>query len=159
MEVGAPDRAREEHVAREEVALGVVGDGRARVTGHGGHLEVDAGDRHELAPVQQVVGLARRRLERAEVVRLAARHPDLDAGRLGDALHRTQVVVVAVRHEHAAGDERTVGEDAEHDVGRVAGIDHGDLGGTLAADEIAVRPVGAQRQLDDVEHGRPESRR
>ena len=122
------------------------------MAGHGRRVEVDPGDRHELTAVQQVVGLVRRGRERAQFAGLAAGHPHVHPARLGDALHRFQVVVMAVGHEHAGGLPATVGQHREHRVGRVARVDHGRIGRALARDEIAVRPVGAQGQLHDVQH-------
>ncbi len=131
---------------------GVERDRGGRVARNGGRVEVDPGHGDELAAVQEVVGLVRNGCERAQVAGLAPRHPHVDPGRFGHALHRFQVVVVAVGHEHAGGRPATVGEHGEHGVGRVARVDDDGLGRALARDEVAVRPVGAQGQLHDVQH-------
>ena len=58
-EIGSPDRAGEEDVAREERALGVVGDVAGRVARNVQRLERDAGELDGLAAVEEDVRLVR----------------------------------------------------------------------------------------------------
>ena len=106
-QVDATDRAGEEEVAAEELAVGVEGDVRRRVAGHGEALERDARDLDRLAAAHEVLGRVRpsghadrRELRVAlEPLALAFGHPDLGAGSLGEVGDAADVVEVAVRDE------------------------------------------------------------
>ena len=61
---------------------------------------------------------------------------------------------MAVRHEHRGRGPAALGEGGRARSRRVARVDDHGVRGALAGDQVAVGLVGAERQLDDVEHER-----
>ena len=131
------------------------GDRRGRVARDERDGEVDPGQAHRLAAVEQVLGRVRSARKLAEQIGLAGGHPYVDAGLARNRGDPAQVVDVAMGHEHTSGRPAALLELAHHPVGRVAGVDHDGLRRTLPRHEIAVGLVGAERELDDLEAGRP----
>ena len=107
-EVDAADRAREEQVAGEELAVVVERDVPGRVAGHVDDLERDAGDRDLVAAGDGVRGVVRSnrdaaaRRPRTKRLCLGGR-PDLGAGSVGEGRDAADVVDVGVRDEDAGG--------------------------------------------------------
>src|SRR5439155_9439563 len=101
------DRAREDQVAAEKMALRVEGDVRGRVPGNRDALERDPGDLDRLAALEQVVGGVRaaRHADRGklrvalESVPFAVGHVDRSAGSLGEIGDTPDVVEVPVRDQ------------------------------------------------------------
>ena len=117
--------------------------------------ELDAGERHRLAALQQVLGRVRRVLVLTQQVGLPGRHPHVDTGIARDRGDASQVVDVAVGHEHPGRGPAVPGEVVLDQLRRIAGVDDGRLRTALPGHEIAVGLVGAERELDDVEAERP----
>ena len=165
-QVDAADRAGEEQVAAEELALGVERDVRGRVAGHREAFEGDARYLDRLAAADEVLGRVRasRDADRRELrvalepLALALRHPDLRAGSLGEVGDAAEMVEVPVRDQDpdARGAEP---RELEPQVGRVAaGIDDRALGrAALAPDDVAVRLQRAELVSVDRERHRGES--
>ena len=147
-QVDAADRAGEEQVAAEELAVCMESDVRGRVARHREAFEGDARNVDRLPAAHQVLGGVRpardvgwRELRVAlEPLALALRHPDLRSCSLGEVCDAADVVEVAVCDEDpgAGGAEP---RELEAKVGSVpARIDHGALGrAALAPDDVAVR--------------------
>ena len=91
----------------------------------------------------------------AQEVGLRGGHPHVDAGLARDRRDAAQVVDVAVRDEDAGRLPAAAGELRLDEVRLVAGVDHGSLRSPFPRHEVAVRLVGAEGELDDLEAGRP----
>ena len=165
-QVDAADRAGEEQVAAEELALGEERDMRGRVAGHREAFEGDARYLDRLPAAHQVLGRVRaarnsdrRKLRVAlEPLPLALRHPDLRPGSLGEVGDAAEMVEMTVRDQDPGARGAEPGE-LEPQVGRVpAGIDHRALGrAALAPDDVAVRLQRAELESVDGERHRGES--
>ena len=138
---------REQHVAREDDAVGVVGDRRGRVAGHVDRAEVDAGDRDRLAAVQQVLGLVRARPRRC-----AGRRPRRAAS-TPPRRWRSARAWTAPMWSRCVGDQDRRGcpplgiERRQHPFGLVAGIDDHGVGTPFGRRQVAVRAVPTQGEL------------
>ena len=108
-----------------------------------------------LAALEQVLGGVRRAGKLAQEIGLRGGHPHVDAGLARDRRDAAQVVDVAVRDEHAGRLPAAAGELRPDEVRLVAGVDHGSLRSPFSRHEVAVRLVGAEGELDDLEAGRP----
>ena len=154
----------EEHVAGEEAAVGVVGDVTRRVPRHMPNLEGDSRRLDGLAAAQarRLAAVRARQDSREEVVRaaedieLAFRQPDRSPRALGEVGERPEVVVVAVRdQDRRAGRARP--REVEPDLGCVGSRVDDDRCRrcSVGANEVAIRPDRAERELFDCErHGR-----
>ena len=111
---------------------------------------------HRLAAVEQVLGRVRSARKLAQQIGLAGRHPHVDAGLARDGGDPAQVVDVAVGHEHSGGRPAALLELAHRPC---SGVSPGSMTAAsaraLPRHEIAVGLVGAERELDDLEAGRP----
>ena len=147
-QIGAPDRAGEEHVAGEERALGVIGEVCRRVSGDGLHLERDTSSLDGLSAGEDVaspsygrIGMpGKKSAGRRKTSSSPSGSPDGSARALGEVGERAEVVVVAVGEQDRGAGRARSGE-REPDLGRVcAGIDDDRLGrASIRPHEVAVR--------------------
>ena len=163
-QVGAPDRALEEHVAGEQARLvgDRVGDVAGAVAGDEVHVDVEAGEREPLAALDGLVGVVA--LERAEpgpgdVAHDVGEHRNLDLGavdgrarRLGHRSHGADVVEVGVREQDRLDGEPQLLDRGEDPLRLVAGIDDQRPVGAVAAEHEAVLGHHADGEHADV-HG------
>ena len=140
----------------EQVAVGVVGDRRRRVAGHGRDGEVDAGDRHRLAAAR-AGGRARAARAGARAAgrpRPAGIHTSTPASRATAATPPRWSKWPCVTSTPAAVQPRSARWSATS-----SGVSPGSMTAASAppspGHEIAVGLIGAERELDDVEAGRP----
>ena len=162
--VGATHRPREEDVAGEQAGFDPVGEVRGRVAGDGNHVELDPGEVERLAPLEEHVGrpAADRNSRRRELPRLLeqqplARRPVHGGARAVGKIGETEdMVEVAVRDEDRCA-PRAEGGEVEADLGGgPTRVDDDGVGsGSIRADDVAVRPQGAEWELvDDGRHAR-----
>ncbi len=162
-QVHAADRAREEEVAAEELAVRVVGDVRGGVAGHGEALEGNARDLDRLVAAQQVLGRVRpagnahggELGKPLEALTFALGHPDLGSRPFGEVGDASEMVEVAVRDEDpgARGAEPC---ELEPEVGGLAAGVYDDALGSAAvvAHDVAVRLKRSERvSVDGERHG------
>ena len=174
-QVGAADRAGEQHVAGEHHLLGRdrVRDVARRVAGREDHLDRHARELEPLAAadgVVGVVGLVRAEARPRDVAHdvgehrhLELRAPDLRAGCARDRRDRADVVEVRVREQDRGDLDLEPVDRLQQQRGLVAGVDHDRLRGAVEPGDVAVllhRPDGEgadvhQRRFSRGGIGRP----
>src|SRR5207247_1907 len=147
-QVGATDGAREENVAREETALGVVGKVRGRVARNQQGLESDPGQIERLVALEQDLGgvWPQRQFGGREVVdplerdSLPGGHVDGRSRRFGQVGDPAEVIPMSVSDQDPGASDTEPLELAAK-LGRVAArIDHDSLRGLVrGADDVAIR--------------------
>ncbi len=150
-EVDAADRALEQEIAREDVRADAEGDVVDRVARDPGDLELEPGDRDDVAVAHLVLGIVRPHPRStacdpvAQRLRLAGRRPDLGSGRLGQRGDSFHVVDVRVGDEDPC-DRCSEPVELCEERRRISTRVDDRAGSRLVrgADEVAVRAVSAR---------------